>query len=225
MSALSRLNAGTLERAPTTLFDRLVRCSIHEHSLAILWYVHNTCTIINAIHIVSRVDQEVQPKLAPTAHRLRQMFHIPLFEGECMHLLMIRLTPTMLYIHWVSCCIWHPRLHSWLYYMECESSTSPIRIWKLTRCGFVTTFIYSLYHRIVTSYIGTNICCHLYCNSYLHTHSVPHSNNTDGNKLMIFSSMALYYRDTYIDSQLSLSRFYYCRAPKTETQTCGETNR
>ena len=33
---------------------------------------------------------------------------------------------------------------------------------------------------------------------------VAHSNNTDGNKLMIFSSMALYYRDTYIDSQLSL---------------------
>ena len=82
MGTLSWLNAGTLERAPTTLFDRLVRCSIHEHSLAILWYIHNKCTIIDAIHMVSRADQEVQPKLAPTAHRLRQMFHIPLFEGE-----------------------------------------------------------------------------------------------------------------------------------------------
>ena len=41
MGTLSWLNAGTLERTPTPLIDRLVRCSIHEHSLARLWYMHN----------------------------------------------------------------------------------------------------------------------------------------------------------------------------------------
>ena len=32
----------------------------------------------------------------------------------------------------------------------------------------------------------------------LHTHNNNNRNNTDNNKLMIFSSIALYYGDTYI---------------------------
>ena len=39
MDALSWLDAETLKRAPTPLFDGLERCSAHGHSFARLWYV------------------------------------------------------------------------------------------------------------------------------------------------------------------------------------------
>ena len=41
MDTLSWLNAKILRRAPTLLFGRLVRCSVHGHSFRRLWYMQN----------------------------------------------------------------------------------------------------------------------------------------------------------------------------------------
>jgi len=85
--------------------------------------------------MVSRADQEVQPKLAPTMHRLRQMFHIPLFEGELASVCTCSwsASPPQCSTFVELVAIYDPPGYTigCTTYVECESSTSPIIIWKL----------------------------------------------------------------------------------------------
>ena len=71
---------------------------------------------------------------------------------------------------------------------------------------------------IVPSYTGKNITRLLPLASLLVLHT---RNNTDGNKLVIFSSIALYYGDTYIITEVNLSTFM----TKLKAQTCTKRTR
>ena len=91
-----------------------------------------------------------------------------------------------LQLHAVYKKLYNSHENPYQYYKPCENSYQVLQV----TCAAFEHAMKSYDKIIITivqSYTGKNITC------LLHTH-----NNTNGNKLVIFSGMTLYYGDTYI---------------------------
>ena len=116
-------------------------------------------------------------------------------------------------------------------YQYCESRENPYQVLQVTqesvsgttshvRCVWTCNEIEGSYDKIiitiVPSYTGTNITSLLPLALLLVLRT---RNNTDGNKLVIFSGIALYYGDNYINSELRLcSTFVETNTKSTSTK-------